>query len=245
MWKVNDSQPPLGPPLSRYNRGGGLSRPGDSCLRAPPPPSLQCAIFTLTHAYLQLCQEGSTRSRGSRLKQWVLDSQSDPSQPGWLWGPDSLSYELTLVGPTTHLIWGPTTQLPQVMSSGTHQLFSETVSLTSHGHFVTWCCQGYFPAWPGFRPPSPNKGTGSCVKPNVEIVSSSETSWAFFWGRGQWPVTTSGKTAGKIPKWGSWSTGGGLGGGEVGSGHAPGWPWSTPGGRDQEGRVGTWRWASL
>ena len=95
------------------------------------------------------------------------------------------------------------------MSSGTDQLFSETVSLTSHGHFVTWCCQGYFPVWPGFRPPSPNKETGSCVKPNVEIVSSSETSWAFFWGRGQWPVMTSGKTAGKRPKWGSWSTGGG------------------------------------
>lgn len=31
--------------------------------------------------------------------------------------------------------------------------------------------QGYFPAWPGFRPPSPNKGTGSCVKANVEVVS--------------------------------------------------------------------------
>lgn len=34
------------------------------------------------------------------------------------------------------------------MSSGAHQLFSETVSPTSHRHFVTWCCQGHFPTQP-------------------------------------------------------------------------------------------------
>ena len=131
------------------------------------PGNISLACRTLSHAYLTAVPARLRPQQGLQAEPSTLGSKLKSSQ--WLIpGPSPLPCQLTLVGPSTGLILGPVTKLPQVTTD---------TSLTSHQYTP-------FQAASGLILPGPTEGTlKSPSKSEGRNHFKFKNRLAFFWGR--------------------------------------------------------------